>query len=327
MKLRVTAAVAAAVLMSAAVHATGLFVAVPKAPQTLEGGPSQLAMIGNSFEDAVAGTIASSTNPVPLQATDSLSDAVPAVSQPVQNETPPISQVAPVAAPLVQNAANPVVEAADVMASVPAVPNAVPVGPVGATPAAKQPESVEMPSAPPESAETVETTDRIIGNEAPIVQTPTEDTTRPVKRPDRTQTVKRSETSPSEPQTAPSQAGNARDNAKAGETSGQQTGQSNRNRQGTSGESVDTGRASLEYQQAVNRHLSRRRPPSTRFKGSAVVAFTIAGNGAIAAISIRRSSGNSEFDQLALAHIRRSAPFPKPPPGAQRQYNVPVRGR
>jgi protein TonB len=88
-----------------------------------------------------------------------------------------------------------------------------------------------------------------------------------------------------------------------------------------------TSRERTAYPEQVNRHLGRLRRPNTRFDGAAVVAFTIAPGGGLAAIAIARSSGNAEFDQLALSHIQRAVPFPAPPDGAQRSFNVTVQGR
>ncbi|MEO0634986.1 MAG: TonB family protein [Pseudomonadota bacterium] len=43
-------------------------------------------------------------------------------------------------------------------------------------------------------------------------------------------------------------------------------------------------------------------------------------------MSIRRSSGSAELDRAAIQMIQRAAPFPPPPPGAQRSFNMPIRG-
>lgn len=56
-------------------------------------------------------------------------------------------------------------------------------------------------------------------------------------------------------------------------------------------------------------------------KGQAVVAFTIDDHGNIASIGIAVSSRNPAVDEAALDLIRRAAPFPPPPPGAQRSFS------
>ncbi|MFW5641889.1 MAG: TonB family protein, partial [Roseicyclus sp.] len=121
--------------------------------------------------------------------------------------------------------------------------------------------------------------------------------------------------------------GNGRETTRAGDTQGAAEGTATRTQQGAGGQSASDGRAAAQYPQLVNRHLSRLRRPNARFDGMAVVAFTIAANGGLASLSVARSSGNAEFDRLALAHVQRAAPFPPPPGGAQRSYNVTVRGR
>lgn len=61
--------------------------------------------------------------------------------------------------------------------------------------------------------------------------------------------------------------------------------------------------------------LARHKPRAGQ-RGSASVAFAIGENGALRAVRIARTSGNSRIDQLALATVRNAAPFPPPPSGA-----------
>ena len=56
-------------------------------------------------------------------------------------------------------------------------------------------------------------------------------------------------------------------------------------------------------------------------KGRAVVAFSIDDQGAVTHLAIAVSSGNPEIDETAMAIIRRSAPFPPPPPGAPHYFS------
>lgn len=55
-------------------------------------------------------------------------------------------------------------------------------------------------------------------------------------------------------------------------------------------------------------------------RGSALVAFVIGPGGRLATVRIARPSGQPALDQTALAHIRRAAPFPAPPPGAETRF-------
>jgi protein TonB len=245
----------AAVVVSVGLHAGGLIALAPPEPVSL-GGTPQLAMIGNSFEDAAAGTLTAVTTP----------------------ET--INPVTPTAT------AQPVTAAA--------LPKVQPVLPVAAT----RPDRAA--SAPVETVAAIE---------PPAVQTPDADTPRPRARPE------------------PAPQGNAERSARRGDTGGQPQGRSTSTSRGNEGMSASDGRAVAEYPQQVNRHLSRLRRPATRFGGTAVIAFTVGGNGGLAALSVARSSGNADFDRLALAHVQRAAPFPPPPSGAQRSFNVTVQGR
>ena len=59
--------------------------------------------------------------------------------------------------------------------------------------------------------------------------------------------------------------------------------------------------------------------------GQAVVVFSIDDAGALTSIKIGVSSGDTAVDQTALDIIRRSAPFPPPPPGAQKTFSPAIR--
>lgn len=56
-------------------------------------------------------------------------------------------------------------------------------------------------------------------------------------------------------------------------------------------------------------------------RGRAVVVFSIDDAGALTSIHVAVSSGDPAVDQTAMDIIRRSAPFPPPPPGAQRTFS------
>lgn len=80
------------------------------------------------------------------------------------------------------------------------------------------------------------------------------------------------------------------------------------------------------YPGAVMNRISRTRRVNTNIRGTVVVSFRVAPNGGLAAVSVAASSGNAELDQIALDHIRRAAPFPAPPAGAQTSFQVNFRG-
>ncbi|NJS14042.1 MAG: energy transducer TonB [Sphingopyxis sp.] len=109
---------------------------------------------------------------------------------------------------------------------------------------------------------------------------------------------------------------------------GRQTGRDNTNTKAGASEG-NSGKASAEstgkgksaagnatasnYQGKVFSKIRRTRQRAVGGRGVATVSFTINSNGALVSISLAASSGNSTLDAAALDHIRRAAPFPKPP--------------
>ncbi|MFD0911863.1 energy transducer TonB [Ruegeria arenilitoris] len=78
------------------------------------------------------------------------------------------------------------------------------------------------------------------------------------------------------------------------------------------------------YAGLVKRRILRARRKSVNIQGSVRVAFRIADNGALASVSVARSSGSSRLDQVALAQVRAAAPFPPPPASARRAYSMEI---
>lgn len=70
--------------------------------------------------------------------------------------------------------------------------------------------------------------------------------------------------------------------------------------------------SSRSYHKTVWSVLARHKPAAGQ-RGSASVSFGINAAGGLAFVRIARSSGNVRIDQLALATVRRAAPFPAPP--------------
>ncbi len=84
---------------------------------------------------------------------------------------------------------------------------------------------------------------------------------------------------------------------------------------------VPTARPSgAAYASSVWSALARHKPRAGQ-NGSATVVFAIGGNGALRGLKIGRSSGNARIDQLALATVRRAAPF-APPPSGSASYTI-----
>lgn len=56
-------------------------------------------------------------------------------------------------------------------------------------------------------------------------------------------------------------------------------------------------------------------------RGTVVVGFSIAPDGSLAGVQVLQGSGNAALDRIATDHIRRAAPFPVPPEGAETGYS------
>lgn len=101
-------------------------------------------------------------------------------------------------------------------------------------------------------------------------------------------------------------------------------------KKGTSGTHVARAQgnaAASNYPGKVWQKLSRTRKPRVGEQGVVSVRFTIASSGGLAKVGIARSSGSARLDGAALTTIRRAAPFPKPPPGAQRSFSMNIEMR
>jgi protein TonB len=84
---------------------------------------------------------------------------------------------------------------------------------------------------------------------------------------------------------------------------------------------VPTARPSgAAYASSVWSALARQKPRAGQ-NGSTTVVFAIGGNGTLRGLKIGRSSGNARIDQLALATVRRAAPF-APPPSGSASYTI-----
>ncbi len=314
MTRRAFAVAASALAVSVGVHASGLIALAPEPARSLEGGPAQLAMIGNSFEDAVAGRLTPS---------EQVSETEPVTPpETTQAPTPEVTPAtAPVSEPLTAEATPPAepMPTETTPAAVPVVPNTPAIVPTAPTP----PE-ITTQAAPPEETAPAPP-DRIVAQSGPEVQTPDADTPRPQPRGERPAQVVEAPRREPPAQQAPT--GSAAQDSRAGQTTGNAQGNAAQSAQGGAAQSASDGRAAAAYPQQVNRHLSRLRRPSARFNGETVVTFTIAPGGGLASVVVARSSGSAEFDQIAVSHVHGAAPFPAPPPGAQRSFNVTVQGR
>lgn len=149
---------------------------------------------------------------------------------------------------------------------------------------------------------------------------------RPQTRPDRPapERVARPQT-----QARPQPQGNADRNATRGTAAGQDnaTAATAQARPSASAQGDGGAAASASYGRAVLTQISRTRKARAPTRGRTVVAFSIADGGALASVKVLHSSGSPALDQVAMDHIRRAAPFPEPPAGAQRQFSFEFVGR
>lgn len=80
-------------------------------------------------------------------------------------------------------------------------------------------------------------------------------------------------------------------------------------------------KAVANYGASVMKKIRKTKKAKAPARGMVVVGFSIADSGELASVKVLRSSGSADLDQVALDHIRRSAPFPAPPPGANRMLS------
>ena len=109
--------------------------------------------------------------------------------------------------------------------------------------------------------------------------------------------------------------GKGKRDAKKGQMDGSNKGTAAKSSAGKSASGTGNAKAST-YPGLVQRKIARTRQKPSSGKGSVIVYFSVTGSGALAGVSIARSSGNAAADAAAVDHICRSAPFPAPPAGA-----------
>ena len=265
-------------------------------PITIAGaGEASEARMGNSFEDMSIGTLTAVSTKIVVEAVMPARAPAPKTLQPAA--TPRVS-----AAVQPTRAATPLALASQAVALKPTTAATAPLAqPITATADA---------SASPQSSSRPKQRDPALAAKA----APPE----PVKR---AKPVQKKPAKQEPPR------GNAARSANTGTASG--TTASRATTQGsTKQQSRESGNAAaLNYPGKVLRRISRVGKPRVNNRGTAVVAFSISGSGGLASLSIARSSGSPALDQAALRVIRKAAPFPAPPRGAQRSYSIKVKGR
>lgn len=291
----------AAVFAAAAAHA-GFAYMIRGEQAEQAGGQTGLAAEGFAFADLVQGT------DVP-EATSELLEA-----ETTEVAEKPVLQVQPPVAEAVRT------EAVAVRAP---VANAEPVLPFAQTEPVEtqqvaspvQPQSQAEPAGQqqPEEAETAPEPDI----QEPLPEAKPEP--KPEPRPD------------PEPDPKPRRKQQRGNNTEANAAAGTATGTAAKNAgQATSapGAAKQQGNAAADnYRGQVLRRVMRAKRQKVNIRGAVLVRFTITGSGALGSARIAKSSGSAKLDSIALAQVRRAAPFPPPPEGAKTTYSVRIKGK
>jgi protein TonB len=129
------------------------------------------------------------------------------------------------------------------------------------------------------------------------------------------------------PKAEPASRGNAKQNAAAGVATGRADPKASAS--GTAGQKLQASSkaAASNYPGLVMAKISGVARPRAGSRGTVVVGFTVAGGGALGGVRIVSSSGAARLDRAALRIIQSAAPFPAPPPGAQRSFTISIEGR
>ena len=297
-----------ALVLSGALHAAGAIAIAPQ-PDALAvegGGTGTIALLGEAFEDLAQGA-------QPVEATEA-APAPPLSAQPVTAEAAPVAPA--MAATPAPALSLPVFDTADLTAAPPA-DQTPPVAPAPAPPVVASP----APTPSPDAAEPVSPEEAATVVEAD----PVAPETSPRPRPRAETPAKRSVES--RPAAA---AGNADRNARKGAQTGQDNAPAAAAAAGpASAQGIrQAGNAARStYPGLVLRQIERTRKPAHAARGTVVVSFRVAASGALASARVTRSTGDPSLERVALDHIRRAAPFPPPPAGAETDFRFEFVGR
>ncbi|WP_084657387.1 energy transducer TonB [Natronohydrobacter thiooxidans] len=272
------------------------------------GGEAAPAALGTSFADFAEGVLSpSEAEPLEVEHADTILPVAPAQAQTPHPAQPDRAALAVPLAPD-QNAA-----------LLPAMPEQVttttPPEQMPETPAAPITAPAELAQTPPPEILAAAPSETVNPDTSPSELAPTTSRT-PPPRPDRTQPTRQAR--------APQ--GNAAQSATRGGQQGS-TGQTASEAPVRTQASAQGNAAASNYPGEVLRRIQRTRQARSPARGQVLVAFSVASNGGLASVSVARSSGHAGLDQAALDHIRRAAPFPPPPGGAQRQFSFEFVGR
>ncbi|PVA10579.1 energy transducer TonB [Pelagivirga sediminicola] len=289
-----------ALVLAVVIHAALGWALMAQDEVEMEGGAgAQEARIGTSFADMAVGTLEAVATEEVIEP-DALEALQPIPAEPV--ETPPVSE------PLEPEPLTS--EPAEDAAAMIATPEPSPVPPV-------------------ESAEAIAAEDVVEAEEDQAVSR----SLRPKRRSadfekKNEQVVKKPAPKPEKPrQPKPQPRGNAEQNQVRGAATGNDQAEA-ADSGAAQGAAASSGNAAVSnYPGLVMKRLSRVARPRVGARGTAVVAFSVSGTGGLAGVSVARSSGSGALDRAAVGMVQRAAPFPPPPPGAQRSFSISIEGR
>lgn len=317
---RSTTAKGVSLVLSVGILAGAMQLAAPDVAPEMEGGGAPVeALIGSQFEDMAAGTLTA------LPAEDTPTPTAPPETSAVEpTPTPPPAQPLETADPVTQ------------------APPATPATPTALTPVAPAPLpdpvvplAQEVPKPTPEPIAEPET----IAAAEPDSDAPTLSKRPMPKNPERAAEVAQAQAKAAEAARkkaerakppAPQKAtrGNAqRNNTKGSDSGTSQTAKATTTGQQSAAATQAGNAAASNYPGQVMRRISRLPKPRVNARGTTVVAFSIGSGGGLAGVSVARGSGSASLDRAAVTLIRRAAPFPNPPAGAQRQFSISIKGQ
>jgi protein TonB len=317
-KLRIPLALAA----SLGVHFVAAMVTTSPAPDVRQegGATAEIAALGASFEDLMAGA-----HPALPAEPDSHAAPTPQASKPVETPVARKSEPAETTQPT-----PPPARAGNAPAlSATQSPVAAVVAPSRTVPAATA--TVSRPAlAPSHATETIEAEPEERPVPVPMARPRQPQDARNLAKARETQTKKIAKKANPAPkkQVASVPRGNADRNARTGNTSGKASSKAKLGGTKSGGKAKKSGDArASNYPGKVYAKIRRTRQKRAGGRGVAKIRFSISSGGGLASIRVAASSGSGSVDQVALDHIRRAAPFPPPPSGAQRQFVIPVEVR
>jgi len=346
-----------ALTLATALHAAGLWVSGKRAPIRIESGAGAAeARLGSSFADMAAGRAQPASNSTVTpnrQADEEVTPTDP--GQALRPETPAAADAAPVEMASTAALSAP----ASVATSATAIPAAPP--PTAALApdapplkgAVDPPARADTPPARPADAPAID--DRSVPVPAPEAARPVateKAVTATSRKAEGLQVSRRPKTRPATVEEAARKGraakaaarqsrepdGAAQVQGSAGSDAGRNAirGSATATQEATARQAGrDTARqtetggnaAASNYPGVVMARLARVPRPRVDGRGTAVVRFTIAPDGGLAGVSVTRGSGSARLDRAALTVVRRAAPFPRPPSGAQRSFSVTIEGR